>query len=98
MRSSHHTSQTRDSVLEGRTFHSLRDMVPTRRGWLGSVARKNKIGRGHLAERQGALAVSLAPVLRSVLLHALQESDSRLCRMLTIVLGIPVLQSHPAYR
>ena len=47
----------------GANVPSLRDMVPTRRGWLGSVARKNKIGRGHFAERQGALAVSLAPIL-----------------------------------
>ena len=55
-------------MLEGRTFHSLSDMVL-----------ENKIGPGHLAERQGDLAVSLRASSSSVLLHALQESDSRLC-------------------
>ena len=34
----------------------MRDMVPTRRGWLGSVARKNKIGRGHLEAFVGLIA------------------------------------------
>ena len=60
----------------GERSHSLSDMVPTRRSWLGSVARKNKIGRRHLAERQEALSVSLKVALRSALLLALQEGHS----------------------
>ena len=51
---------------------------------------QNKIGRGHLAERQGVLSVSLKVALRSILLLALQEGDSCLCGK---VVGLELLQS-----
>ena len=59
-----------------------------RRRWLGSV--ESKIGWATLRNAKDRWRFRLAPVLRSVLLQALQESDSRLRRELA---GLELLQS-----